>query len=315
MTFKKRLKCIHSGYIDSNKLFFVDSSEICYLVAIVREKYMNWRLTLIVLAATFTNLVNVGIAFSQDSLVFNAGTTFVNTSVDQEMSLIDLLDSFKECKKTPKPKRGEYETKNEYKARVSRESVDCDSLIKFSGFLDAPVSLNYDVDTEMFHFYLQFDANWYPDKGTEIYLRPINRMDYPYPDEEHNGKDLLDIKPSIEEMRKRNTHPVTVNKTTINGKYFKKLLVDSFTHEFAVDEYWLKHRRLIRPMWDLFKLDFKLLSTVDRAKALKVREGGLVWRIKFNYNHYGVFNKPTAVISEIEIIDTESVESLFKLSL
>jgi hypothetical protein len=278
---------------------------------------MNRGLKLIVFTAIFTSLVNAGFALSQETIIFNAGTTFFNTSADQEMSLIDVIGNYRQCVEIPKPERREYETKSEYRERLSRDSIDCDSLIEFSGFLEVPVLLNYDVDTETFHLYLQLEADWYPLKGTEMFLRPVSKMDYPYMDEGQfdESKGFLNNKLRAGEYKKRNTHPIMFNKGTVNGMYFNRLLVDSFTHEFAVDEYWLNHRKYTRLKWDVIKLDLRLFSRVNRARELKAREGGLAWRIKFNYDHYGVFNRPTVLISEIEIVDTENIESLFKLSL
>jgi len=256
-------------------------------------------------------------AFPQERIVFNAQTPFFNVDQDREMSLLGLLDLVDECRQTPKPPRGEYETREEYENRLGQENVNCESLLSFSGFLDAPVLLVYKVDAELFQFSLRLDADWFPNTESELFLRPVNHMVYVYPEEERvkKGEPQLYYRSRVEEMRKRNVHPIYYEKAVVSDEYFYKGFVDSFTHEFFIDEYASSRWRVLRPMWDLIKLDLRLYSVVDRARALKARESGLVWRVHFDYKHAGVRNRATMLITAIEIFDTLNNKSLVKIEI
>lgn len=70
------------------------------------------------------------------------------------------LEDYERCKARQEftPKRGEYETREEYRRRVERLRVGCDTFRRYdNAVIRAPVDLDYDADYQRFQFELPDD--------------------------------------------------------------------------------------------------------------------------------------------------------------
>lgn len=104
---------------------------------------------LITIASTSLLALNLDF-FKSDQGWINRNLKRLNDG-KEAVPLYRIFDAYYKCKQKINIKRGEYETKEEYKKRLLNQG-NCDSLYPVKALYEEPVVLHYDVDNQRFTF-------------------------------------------------------------------------------------------------------------------------------------------------------------------
>ena len=192
-----------------------------------------------------------------------------------------------DCKKSAaqNPRRGEYETRSEYRQRLNRLKGKCSAFDGGKTKLYWPARLRYNADNEYFRFFFDIDSS----HGSETIRVKINGTDF--------------VKNDFPRLRKSIPKSANWYRLSERGesKFYKQCLFRNMTFDRSFffnihhDRYKIgppDRRRMCRGTYkwktepnrlsgfSVSSLGFRIKSNIQQARALKAREKSLIWVVE-----------------------------------
>lgn len=257
------------------------------------------------------------------------------------MPFLDHQQAIVECYHSSKqrpPKRGEYETKEEYKQRVvaaSQNTVDCSGLMKRLVVVPVKIRLSYNADTEEFTFkctpiqeYQVFNENW-------TFLPSYERA-FPHPFFDHLKKSrkfyregkACDYCSEVNGNRENfnaKLNPLRISTSHFSNQYFTaawstlkiKITKCKYSHHSVhigggkMDRYWYSSFG-----HDDFSFKLHAKSPIQQARLLKTRENSLKIYVLIEETYYPYLQKDGKSIMDkryIRIKNSNRLEASFRV--
>lgn len=217
-------------------------------------------------------------------------------------------EDYERCKARQEftPVRGEYETQEEYRRRVERLRVGCDTFRRVEAArIDVPMQLSYDADQRRFLFELPIE------KGLRLQYAALIKDDFP-PQLDKLPRDrwhIDDPTPKASAYKECTLQKTQVDKSVISR--IEPCRTDSWrgcmTYYLQGDEdVWFRDKST----FFISDVSFYAYADIEPARRIKDMEAQLIYRIK------GILLVPeqSFEVQQVEILNRKTGERLITLT-